>query len=109
MILILVILNTPACTCAPLLSSPLLSSPILSYPILSYPLLSFLQGLSKDVETYFPEIAGPIYLVNAPKFITRMWYVSCVILKLYITSTLRRSRFMGSNHTQLLCLTCSNI
>jgi hypothetical protein len=39
-------------------------------------MISFIKGLSKDVETYFPEIAGPVYLINAPKFISRMWYLA---------------------------------
>ena len=37
--------------------------------------MAFIKSLTKDVETNFPEIAGPIYLINVPRFIFGIWYL----------------------------------
>ena len=39
--------------------------------IKAYRMMSFMKMLGKDVETFFPEIAGPIFLVNSPQFMVR--------------------------------------
>merc|ERR1719163_2601782 len=35
--------------------------------------MKFIKMLAKEVEVNFPEIAGPIFIVNAPGFIAGMW------------------------------------
>lgn len=35
--------------------------------------IGFLRNMTKGVEMHFPEVAGPIYLVNAPSVVTGLW------------------------------------
>uniref|UniRef100_A0A7S3LMA7 CRAL-TRIO domain-containing protein n=1 Tax=Aplanochytrium stocchinoi TaxID=215587 RepID=A0A7S3LMA7_9STRA len=35
--------------------------------------LNFMTTLKNEVEVHFPEIAGPIILINAPSFLARIW------------------------------------
>jgi len=41
--------------------------------IQSFRYLYLIKALTSEVEVHYPEIAGPIVLVNAPKFMTRLW------------------------------------
>ena len=41
----------------------------------AYRTMSFIRMLSKEVEVNFPEIAGPIFIVNAPGFICTLWKI----------------------------------
>jgi hypothetical protein len=43
-------------------------------------LIPFLKALTKQVDTHFPEMAGPLYLLNAPTVASKLWPVVKVFL-----------------------------
>eukprot|EP00947_MAST-08B_sp_MAST-8B-sp1_P001275 g1275.t1 len=55
----------------------------------AYRTISFIKTLTKDVETNFPECAGPIFIVNAPRFIVTMYSVAKRILDPTVASKIR--------------------
>ncbi|KAH9259152.1 hypothetical protein BASA81_002772 [Batrachochytrium salamandrivorans] len=51
-----------------------------------------LQKLVKEVETHFPEMAGPIMLINSPSFVTRAW---SLVKKFLDPATVEKISFYG--------------
>lgn len=64
--------------------------------------IPLLKSLVKEVETHFPEMAGPVVLVNCPYFVTKAWGL---VKKFLDPATVEKISFYGnvSSYQHTLC------